>query len=334
MIHDDNRIRFSIDRLADHVESWFLRANHPREARALWIKATVLSRRRGSSVAEVWCSSFDGVGGLTRACKKTVATSEAILRPAPINIAACTFDFTETGGRTQGELAGGELAWNLRWCPIEGALGRPLCLLPNRRLIDAPFPKNKLLTPSPALRFSGSVRWDDVEWSIDDWVGMQGHNWGPAHAPEYAWGQCIFSDTRGEPFCVVEGAAGRIRIGGTTSPVLALMTVRHGELEYRFDRLLDIWNRRTSIAFPDWTLRMKSPDGEALLSMRARPDRMVQLGYENPSGELSYCLNSKLAAVSLRMNPVDGHGFECTSEHGGALEFLRPEPAPEIGEVV
>ncbi len=334
MIHDDNRVRFTFDRPTDHVESWFLRANHPREPRALWIKATILSRHRGSAVAEVWCSFFDGVGGLTRACKNTVAITEADCRPTPINIASCFFDLAADGGRAEGVLAGGELTWNLYWRPVDGAMAKPLCLLPNRRLIDAPFPKNKLLTPSPILRFSGSVHWKGVEWSIEDWLGMQGHNWGPAHAPEYAWGQCIFTDTQGEPFCVVEGAAGRIRIGGMTSPILALMTIREGEREYRFDRLLDIWNRRTSIAFPDWTLRMKGPDGEALLSMRARPERMVQLGYENPKGGLSYCLNSKLAAVSLRVNPVDGHGFECTSEHGGALEFLRPEPAPELREVI
>ncbi len=334
----DNRARFQFDRPTDHVESWFLRANHPTRARALWLKATILGRRGGESVAELWCSLFDGDRGWARGRKETVPIAEASFGEAPleVEIAGGRFRFAPRGGEARGELDGGSISWDLGWRPLRGALGEPLCMLPARRLVDAALPKNKLLTPAPALRFSGKVRLagQEEEWRIDDWIGMQGHNWGPAHAPQYAWGQCVFTDSQGEPFCMVEGAAGRIRIAGMLSPVLALMCIRHGGREYRFDRLLDLWNRRTSISFPDWTLRMAGPDGEALLAMRARPERMVQLGYNNPRGPTSYCLNSKLAAVSLRVNPVDGHGFECRSEHGGALEFLRGEAAAAIDEVV
>jgi hypothetical protein len=112
------------------------------------------------------------------------------------------------------------------------------------------------------------------------------------------------------------------------------MTIRRQNRTYRFDRLVDLWNQDAAIDFPDWTLRMQGPDGEALLSMRANPEHMVCLGYENPDGKLSYCLNSKLSTVSLRVNPVNHEAFECTSQYGGALEFLQSTPAPELPEVV
>jgi len=325
----DNAPRFTPG--AAHVESWFMRANHPDAPRALWLKATILSRPGGGAVAEVWCSLFDEDRAKGR--KATAPIGEARFEgdPLKIQLQGCDFDLGSPGG-ARGSL--GDFSWDLTWERLPGPLGEPLCMLPTRRLVDAPVPKNKLLTPWPALRFSGEVRWGEQTWRVHGWPGMQGHNWGPAHSPEYAWGQCLFAGADGEPFCMVEAASGRIVIGGRTSPILALMTIRRAGRVYRFDRLVDVWNRSADIAFPDWTLKMRGRDGEALLRMRARPERMVCLGYEDPGGNLSHCLNSKLAAVSLRVNPVNHDAFECASAHGGALEFLQPHPAPAIPEVV
>ena len=79
---------------------------------------------------------------------------------------------------------------------------------------------------------------------------------------------------------------------------------------------------------------MRGADGEARLIMRADPEEMACLGYRNPDGALSYCLNSKLAHTVLRVNPANDDGFECVSPHGGALEFLSPTADPRLPEVV
>ena len=79
---------------------------------------------------------------------------------------------------------------------------------------------------------------------------------------------------------------------------------------------------------------LRSGDGEATLEMNASNQPMVCLGYDNPNGERSYCFNSKLAAVTLKVRPADAASFTCTSEHGGALEFLRREPDPRFPSVV
>ncbi len=310
----------------EHVESWFLRANHPTEPRAIWVKATILCSSAGVAVAEAWCSLFDGER--TQAARQTVPLDQASYTPQRIEVAQTSW---QLDGAAQGAI--GELSWDLRWEPIQG-LGEPLCLLPTRRLVDAPLPKNKLLTPVPAARFSGRVGWGDQSWELDGWPGMQGHNWGAAHAPEYAWGHCLFMDAQGEPFAVVEGASGRIKLGPVLSPLLSLLTVRRAGREYRFDRLVDTWRQRPVIDFPRWELSMRGSDGEAALVMCGQPDRMVCLGYDQPDGQRAFCLNSKTAQVTLRVNPTDGPAFECTSSHGGALEFLQPVEHPAVQPVV
>ncbi|MCP4807748.1 MAG: hypothetical protein GY913_10165 [Proteobacteria bacterium] len=329
---DDNRSRYLAG--APHIESWFVRANHPTRPRALWLKATIVGRPDGSATADAWCSLFDGEAPRAKGAKASTPLDAATFEPAQqrVDLAGCRFSFDPDAGAATGEA--GPFTWDLKWRRLPGALGAPMSLLPTRRMLDVPIPRNKLLTPAPAIRLTGSVTWAGERWSVDDWLGMQGHNWGQSQSPEYAWGQCHFLDASGTPFATVEGASGRVAIGSWVTPILALMEVRRAGRTYRFDRLVDTWNRRADIRFPDWTLKMRGRDGAALLSMRARPDRMVCLGYENPSGSISHCLNSKLATVSLRVDPIDGPGFECFSEHGGALEFLQPHPEPSLPEVV
>ena len=184
------------------------------------------------------------------------------------------------------------------------------------------------------LKFTGHVEVWGERLEVKDWVGMQGHNWGREHAWEYAWGQCSFVDDAGEPFCSVEGFSGKLRLAGRSTPYLSAVVVRRGEREYRFDRVFDFWRQEAEIDDLRWTVSLKSADGEARLAMQASARDMVCLGYHNPDGRLSYCMNSKLARVELRVNPTNEEGFEVFSEHGGALELLRNTPDPRFAEVV
>ncbi len=331
----DNAPRFGVG--GQCVESWFLRANDPLSPRAIWIKATVLCRADGTAVAEAWASVFDG--DATAAMRETVPLGEAEIAGGDqllTEIAGTTIRLDSESGSTSGSLetSGAKLAWDLSFAREPGFLGDPLSLLPTRRLIDAPVPKNKLLTPFPVAAFSGTVTWDGVEWPIDRWLGMQGHNWGAAHSPEYAWGQCIFTDAKSRPFAMLEGASGRVQLGPITTPLLSMLTVRRDGREYRFDRLIDLWRQDPTIDFPTWRLRMRGSDARADLIMRGDPARMVCLGYDNPDGRRSYCLNSKTAEVTLRVNPKNDDGFECHSAFGGALEFLQPTEHPLVTPVV
>lgn len=322
-----------------HVESWFLRANHPTEPRALWVRSTALCRPDGTAEAEAWCMVFDG--DEVAAFRSPIPLSEAQFtgaadQPLRARIGACSLDLGAEGGAASGALhaGGAEVVWDLRFDRLRGAMGAPLCLLPDRKLIDASFPKNKLLTPFPVAEFHGWLLFKERRWDLAGWWGMQGHNWGAANAPVYAWGHCLFLDGAGRPFALVEGASGRIRLGPVSSPILSMLTVRRGAEELRFDGLVDLWRQAPQIHFPGWSLAMKGPAGQAALAMEAQPTRMACLRYKNPVGEPGYCLNSKTAAVTLRLNPATGDGFSLSSPHGGALEFLQPQPEPRVQPVV
>jgi hypothetical protein len=328
---EDNAFRFTPDVKNGHVESYFLRANHPTERKAVWLKATILAPLDGPAVAEAWCCTFDGDAGRVWGKRVTVPAAEATFGDE-IDVGGCRLKLGLDEGSAVGTL--GDRSWDLKWRPVAGALGAPLFIPFSRKLIEAPFPKSKLVTPSPALRFSGTMRWGDETVDLDGWTGMQGHNWGNQHAHTYAWGQCVFLDGDGEPYCMAEGFSARILIGSWLTPVLSGLTVRHGGRAYRFSRLVDLWRQRAEMGASSWSLRMRGSDGEAMLSMRARPEDVACLGYTNPDGHLSYCLNSKMAATTLRVNPVNGDAFECHSPHGGALEFLQRDPDPRYPDVV
>lgn len=330
----DNALRFTGH--PGHVESYFVRANHPTRPLAVWLKATVFAPLKGPAVAESWFIWFDGERGTTFAHKQTQPFSAAAFtgdgaKELAIQAAGLSFQL-----RAQGSARGtvtspeGTARLELSWTRDESPLGQPLSILPWRVLRSGPFPKAKLLTPFPSLRLSGRV---ELPWgteTLEDWPGMQGHNWGKEHTFEYAWGQCLFPSDD----AMVEGFSARVRLAGRTTPRLSALVVRQGGRTYRFDTLFDPWRQRAEVSADRWALTLRGGDGEVSLEMDASQRPMVCLGYDNPSGVRSYCFNSKLAAVKLTVRPSDGASFTCHSAHGGALEFLRREPDPRFPHVV
>lgn len=322
-----------------HVESYFVRGNAPDQRRAFWLKATVFAPRPDSAVADLWFVVFDAERDRYWSEKRTVPFGHANFEGDPMQIAIAdgTFDLAPDGGaKGTIEGTGGTCRWDIDWRQPDGELGRRLCLLPSERMVDGSLPRSTPLTPYPTLELDGTIEVFGETIDLDGWEGMQGHNWGDEHAWEYAWGHCPFVDESGSPFCWVEGFSARTRIAGRPTPIISALVIRRGDTEYRFDRLVDLWRQDATIDLDDyvWRLDLRGPDGEVSLAMDADPDEMVCLGYHNPDGRLSYCLNSKLARVDLRVNPVNEAAFECTSDHGGALEFLRNSPDPNFDRVV
>ncbi len=327
-----NAVRFAGQ--PGHVESYFVRANHPTRPLALWLKATILSPLDGPPVAESWFIWFDGEKNVTLAQRQTQPWSGARFPSgADTRVAAAglEFDVAPRGGAS-GTVPSpqGPARFRLDWRPEDSPVAAPLSIFPFEALVRGPFPRSKLLTPLPALRVSGALELPGETVTLDGWAGMQGHNWGKEHAFEYAWGQCLFP----EADAMVEGFTGRIRLAGRTSPRISALVVRRGARSYRFDALFDVWRQAATLTTERWALRLRGRDGEAELTMDAAGRPMVCLGYWNPDGALSYCFNSKLSRVSLTVRPSDGAAFTCESAHGGALEFLRREADPRFPHVV
>lgn len=328
-------MRYDVRKRSGHVESWFLRANDPVRPRALWLKATILATKNGGGVAECWAVVFDGDAQRTFAHRETVPLERAAFVPETrqrlgVRIGPAAFVFGAEGS-ARGKLVRGDASaeWDLNWTTEDGEHAKPLSIYPHRAMVDGPFPKSKLLTPHPALRFDGRLEMFGESVDVAGWRGMQGHNWGREHAFEYAWGQVLFDDD-----AMVEGFTGRIKLAGRATPRMSALIVRRGTAEYRFDRVFDFWRQDAAVEDRRWRLRLRGAAGEATLELDATDRPMACLGYRNPDGGLSYCLNSKLARAHLEVKPSRGEPFTLRSGHGGALEFLRATPDAALIEVV
>ncbi len=322
-----------------HVESYFLRANDPLLARAFWLKATVFAPLEGPVEIESWLIFFDADRPTPVAGRETARFAAGAVTGdhGTPRVTACrlTLDLKPSGSaRGQVATSVGDASVDLTWTPSPGPAAAPLSLLRARVLREGPFPRSKLLTPFPSLRFSGHLELGGERIVVDRWPGMQGHNWGRDHAYEYAWGQCLFPATPRSPDAMLEGFTGRIRVGGRLTPRISCLVIRRGDETLRFDRLLDLWRQDADVAADRWALKMAGSAGEARLDMDASGRPIACLGYRNPDGRLSYCFNSKLARVRLQVQPRRGPAFACESEHGGALEFLRNEPDRRFPDVL
>lgn len=317
-----------------HVESYFLRANHPERPLALWLKATILAPLAGEPVAETWLIAFDGERDRLYARKLTRALADASFigdsLGARITAGDWRLELSERGS-ARGSIA--DASFDLRFSPGPTVVAAPLTLLPTRLLREGPFPRSKTLTPFPWLVFRGALEVFGERWSLDGWNGMQGHNWGKEHAFEYAWGQCFFPAAAGAPETMVEGFTGRVKLAGRPTPPMSAMVVRRGTRTFTFATIFDFWRQESHIGTDRWTVALSSPDGEARLRMEVAGRPLACLGYQNPDRSMAYCYNTKLARVHLEVRPRHDAAFVCTSEHGGALEFLRRTVEPHL-EVV
>ncbi len=302
-----------------HVESWFVRANDPKQRRALWLKTTLLDSGTEAQ-AEAWCVLFDA--GRVRAWRETVPLAQARLEPV-LEIAGCRLELALTGGSARGRL--GPSSWDLRWSGPR----QPLCPYPLQAMIDGALPRNKTLTPVPVATLSGRVEVEGETWELEGWPAAQGHNWGRAHPLEYAWGQCVFPG-RGW----VEGFSGRILLAGRPSPLLSVLVVQVDGRTWRFDRILDLWRQRPALGDLSWSLAMSSRRATAELHLEARPEEVASLAYPNPDGSVSTCLNSKLSRASLVLRPRGEPALALGSSHGAALERLSAHPHPDYPHIV
>ncbi|MBL8920092.1 MAG: hypothetical protein JNJ54_14600 [Myxococcaceae bacterium] len=324
----DNALRYAG---APHVESYFLRANDPERPRAFWLKQCILAPVKGPAVAESWFIWFDGERNRTIAQRHQEPLEGARFAPDDVLTNAMTLRLGAEGF-VKGEVNApeGRARFDLTFRKDASPAARPLSIFPWRLLRSGPFPRAKPLTPFPFLRFSGALELPGETVQVKGWPGMQGHNWGNEHTFEYAWGQCLFP----EADAMVEGFSARVKVAGRLTPRLSALVVQKGPRVYRFDAIFDGWRQRATVDQDTWTVALRGDDGDVSLSMDARRQPMVCLGYDNPDGERTYCFNSKLAAVELTVRPSDGASFTLTSSHGGALEFLRRQPDPRFSRVV
>jgi hypothetical protein len=324
---EENALRFDPAGPGGHVESHFLKANSRDGRRAVWVKHTVFAPPGGAAdaVAEVWAIAFDRehpgqfpVGG-----KVTVPFTEARVGTSPFEVVAGGAQLRSGHAVGAIESNGHRLRWDLRY----DASAPPFRPFPSERMYRGSFPKTKTVTPCPDGQFSGEVEVDGERWAVDGWPGMQGHNWGRGHADAYVWAHCNTWDGPSESAGAwFEGFSGRVRLGPVMTPWLSLAALHVGGRTLRFDGPASMLARGIQVGVDHWRFRLRQGDAVLHGELMADKDAMAGLHYANPRGPLTYCLNSKLARGTLRLEEPGRPDLELTSDRI-ALEIGTHDPA-------
>ncbi len=329
----------ALDPKKGHLESTFLKLNDPSSPRALWVKLTVFAPtartsggpayERGRTVAETWAIAFDRVGsdasGSTHvAVKQTVPVEEAKLspgRPFALEVAGVRFD----GKRLEGEVVHGDatIRFKLVLTPRDET---PFVPFPHASLYRGPFPKSKLVSPIVDALADGEVEVltpNSVRtWRVEKWPAMQGHNWGTRHADTYAWAHCnSWNEPEGRDV-VFEGFSAKVRLGkAMRTPLVTVVAVRYRGVRYEARAIGELLRGRGGIDnLRRWTFAARQAGANIEGSFVLRDEDIVGLYYPNPDGEMTYCLNSKLARATLRFAPHDRAPLLLTSD-AAALEI-------------
>jgi len=352
----------TVDPAKGHLESTFVKLNDPSGKRALWVKATIFAptertsggppHERGRTVAESWAIAFDrlpddappisyreavharaggaGEGAPLRhvAVKRTVAVEEATLartRPYHLEWAGVSFD----GRRLVGEIEHGAAAIRFD-LELSARDPSPLVHFPFPSMYEGRFPKSKLVSPIFDALASGEieVRRKDGRrtWEVKDWPAMEGHNWGVGHADLYAWAHVnAWNEPEGRGV-VLEGFSGKVKVGRLTTPLVSLVALRHKGVRYEVHGALDLARTRGRIErLRRWEFSAHQAGATIEGDIELTPDDTVGLYYPNPTGEMTYCLNSKIARARLRFTPRGRAPLVLTSD-AAALEIGTHDP--------
>ncbi len=321
-----------------HVESTFLKLNDPRAPRALWVKLTLFApagRRGGDTVAEAWAIAFDREGDQAAhvAAKRTVPIAEATLaRARPFRLDVAGVRYSAEGGprRLVGaiEHAGSRIRFDLA---IEARDRAPFVPFPWPAMYRGRFPKSKTVSPILDGRATGEVVVERASgakrrWDVEDWPAMQGHNWGAGHADLYAWAHCnAWNEPEGRDV-VFEGFSGRVKVGPLTTPLITIVGLRHRGVRYEVRALPELARARGAIdAHRRWRFRARQAGATIEGDFELRDEDTVGLYYPNPTGELTYCLNSKIAHARLRV-ALPGRAPLVLTSDAAALEIGTKDP--------
>jgi hypothetical protein len=309
---------------APYYESRFIRANHPSEPRALWLRETLLLPTVGEPVADVWVMMFDPDGVGNRALKVGYPIDASNYRYDRwiARIGDSTIDDTSVRGvlTTPGRSA----RWDLRITPG----GTDAVKLLTNRGYRARFPTAKTMVRDPLATFSGHLEIDDARHDVDAWRGSVNHNWGRRHTPAYAFGQvCGFDDSPGASLEIVTARAG---VGPVMLPAATLFVLRHSGREFAVRSILGTWRTRGRYRPFSWTFGGRVGEVAIRGEITADPSDVIGLTYVDTTGHTKFCYNSALATCRVLLFANDFGPVDLVATQRAMFEVLLPEPLDTV----
>jgi hypothetical protein len=297
-----------------HLESFFIKLNEPNGQRALWLRWTIFAEPGLAPRAECWGIAFER-GRRPRAVKRSMILDASMIRsPLLLDFGGMRFD----GRHAVGEIVGPNvsLSWQFDLDPRIEAL-QPY---PYNWMYRGKLPEQKVTSPIPDASVRGVVHVDGERWDVSGWRGMQGHNWGTRHTYRYAW--CQATGFNGHEDLVFEGGSGRLFKAGMELPWITMVYLFIDGRWERFDRPASIMAARASVSVMRWSFETRSERYQVRGVAHTSTDQAVGLHYGNPDGSITYCLNSKLADLTLEIDGPSGSRTFSTSR--AALELGWP----------
>ncbi|HKY90791.1 MAG TPA: hypothetical protein VJM11_07115 [Nevskiaceae bacterium] len=302
-----------------HYESWFLRANHPTQRLAFWIRYTIFSPRGNpdAAIGELWAIVSDGERNLVRAAKSEVPIKQCDFATVGLNVRIG--QATLVPGDAQGAIESPHrIGWDLHY---DGG-GARIPFLPLAYYAKK-LPKAKSVTTRPFVRFSGTITIDGESLSVDDWIGSENHNWGSKHTDAYAWGQVVgFDDT---PDAFLELITARLKLGPLWTPPLTIVTLRVGAEEIRLNTIRQAFRAKGRRDGWRWLFDSAADGVRVHGVVEAAQHDFVGLTYRNPPGGDHLCLNSKIAACRVTLERPFRPPLVMTTAGRAAFEILTDD---------
>ncbi len=318
-----NRCQYNPESRKGHYESYFLRANHPTEPQAFWIRYTLFAPKGNphEATGEIWAIYFND--DRIVAVQEDISFTECKIGSGPVNLTLGENHLERFSAHGKAQNQRHQLSWALHY---QGQ-AKPLLLLPEN-FYSRPLPKAKSLVGIPQASFTGQLEVNGETIDIRDWKGSENHNWGTKHTDEYAWGQVCGFDQNPEAF--LEVATARIHLGPLRSPRMTLAVLRLGDREYRFNNLLQAISNQGKYHFSkndksEWHFSCQSKNLRLSGRFLAPSKHFVGLHYRNPPGGLHTCLNCKIAQAEITLEESGQTIQQLSTQYRAAFEILTDD---------
>ncbi|MCB9705008.1 MAG: hypothetical protein H6711_24240 [Myxococcales bacterium] len=296
-----------------HYEVWYLTCNHRESRSGFWIRYTLESPLvgHGEPYAQLWFAYFDrddpsASFAINR--RFPIAALRAEARPFSVRIGESHLGHDAMRGELAG--AGHQVRWDLRWQPATELHHH----LPRVMYRGGGLGETTVLSPNLSVPILGTIEVDGRVLEFTGESGGQTHVWGRKHAFRWAWAHC--TEFTGPNAAAFEALTVRLRRRGRTLPPLTILTLYldgevHDFTGFRFPLtgrttgLID--TARYAFTARRGALRIR---GE----IRCRPQDMVVATYHDPDGDPSYCANTEVGDLWLRVERRVAGGWETRAE--------------------
>lgn len=320
-------------RSAGFTEAWYVTLNHEPSGAGIWLRYTITSPRSRTEppVCELWAFLFDRDKGPVFAAKNRHSI-DLLGGPngrddgALVRIGDAWLSETHMEGEVSDE--GSSMSWSL---DIEPAV-RCFHHIPSRLRRRAERRFTLVCAPNLSVPFTGTVKLEGQLYEFTGEVGQQGHRWGRAHAPSWAWAHCSDFGSGGD--AVFEALGARSSIGPIPVPTMHLIYLRHDGEDMTFNQFEWALRARGRYEMPTWAFSARNDYWRIAGAARTGVDRMVQVTYMDPDGSKRFCANSEVADLGIEIYRRSGaawlHHASLTSLRKAHLEFGRRDSFVEL----